>query len=305
MSDLPDLKSMNILLAVDGSEHALEATHLLKDLPCIPHCHLTALMVIVPRLTSFNNYIDRVLNHTKDILTRDGGPDVKTLKLLSANPAEMINDTAQEMKADLIVVGAKGLRATMGILLGGVAQQVVEYATCPVLIVRKPYSGLHKVLLITDGSESSLAATRFLGRFKLPLETQVYLGHIMPPSVTADELADAWIDYMEPMPLPPVEEMSQKIAEQNLLDEQNANRLLDEAEEILRKHKVPVAGRILRRGDAATEILNTIIHEEINLVVAGSRGLSRVRSWLLGSVSRKLVHYAPCSVLVVKGEQAE
>ena len=37
------------------------------------------------------------------------------------------------------------------------------------------------------------------------------------------------------------------------------------------------------------------------LILVGSRGLSGVRSWLLGSLSRKLVHNAPCSVLVVRG----
>ena len=41
--------------------------------------------------------------------------------------------------------------------------------------------------------------------------------------------------------------------------------------------------------------------KNIDLVVVGSRGLSQVGGWLLGSVSRKLVHYAGCSVLIVKG----
>jgi nucleotide-binding universal stress UspA family protein len=40
--------------------------------------------------------------------------------------------------------------------------------------------------------------------------------------------------------------------------------------------------------------------EQVDLVVAGSRGLSPVKAWLLGSVSRKLVHYSDCSVLIVK-----
>jgi nucleotide-binding universal stress UspA family protein len=35
---------------------------------------------------------------------------------------------ADENQPDLIVVGARGLPATLKVLLGGVAQQVVEYA---------------------------------------------------------------------------------------------------------------------------------------------------------------------------------
>ena len=62
------------------------------------------------------------------------------------------------------------------------------------------------------------------------------------------------------------------------------------------------AGQILARGDAATEILERARAETTDLLVAGSRGLSAVRGWWFGSVSRKLVHYAPCSVLIVKDQ---
>jgi nucleotide-binding universal stress UspA family protein len=58
---------------------------------------------------------------------------------------------------------------------------------------------------------------------------------------------------------------------------------------------------VLARGDAATEIITYVNQNKIDLVVVGSRGLSQVGGWLLGSVSRKLVHYAGCSVMIVKG----
>jgi nucleotide-binding universal stress UspA family protein len=48
------------------------------------------------------------------------------------------------------------------------------------------------------------------------------------------------------------------------------------------------------------EIIHYARSNAIDLIACGSRGLSPVASWLLGSVSRKLVHYANCSVLIVK-----
>ena len=81
---------------------------------------------------------------------------------------EQILAITESRKTDLIVMGAKGLRATIGILLGGVAQQVVEYAHCPVLVVRAPYQGLRRILLVTDGSTHSQRAARYLGQFPLP-----------------------------------------------------------------------------------------------------------------------------------------
>jgi len=46
------------------------------------------------------------------------------------------------------------------------------------------------------------------------------------------------------------------------------------------------ASPVLLRGDAASEIIEYVKSHEIDLLAASSRGLSAVRGWLLGSVSR-------------------
>ena len=61
---------------------------------------------------------------------------------------------------------------------------------------------------------------------------------------------------------------------------------------------------VIRSGDAATEILQYAEAREVDLIVTGSRGLSAVKGWLLGSVSRKLIYHSRCSVLVIP-EQME
>lgn len=52
------------------------------------------------------------------------------------NPAEEIITVAAKQRADLIVMGAKGLGTIDRVLLGSVSMQVLQYANCPVLIVR-------------------------------------------------------------------------------------------------------------------------------------------------------------------------
>jgi nucleotide-binding universal stress UspA family protein len=52
------------------------------------------------------------------------------------NPAEEIIKVAGKQSADLIVMGAKGLGTIDRVLLGSVSMQVLEYAHCPVLVVR-------------------------------------------------------------------------------------------------------------------------------------------------------------------------
>ena len=53
-------------------------------------------------------------------------------------------------------------------------------------------------------------------------------------------------------------------------------------------------------GNAAEQIANMANDEKYDLVIIGSRGLSRAKAFLLGSVSDKVIRYSHCPVLVVK-----
>ena len=95
------------------------------------------------------------------------------------------------------------------------------------------------------------------------------------------------------------QQIPQTIERHFVEEERIGEALLETTARSLDERGWKVATKLLR-GDAATEILSHIQERDIDLVVAGSRGLSELRGWLLGSVSRKLIHYADCSVLIVK-----
>ena len=82
-------------------------------------------------------------------------------------------------------------------------------------------------------------------------------------------------------------------------EHQERRRELAEAKEILKGRGIK-AKTVERRGDAATMILEEAEKEGVELVVMGTRGLGSGRRWLLGSVSTKVLHHAPCNVLVVR-----
>jgi nucleotide-binding universal stress UspA family protein len=81
--------------------------------------------------------------------------------------------------------------------------------------------------------------------------------------------------------------------------EAKGNEILNQSIHSLAQSEIHPVSTMLH-GDAATEILNYSKNNMIDIIFVGSRGLSEVSGWLMGSVSRKLVHYASCSVLVVK-----
>lgn len=53
-------------------------------------------------------------------------------------------------------------------------------------------------------------------------------------------------------------------------------------------------------GHPAHEIVREATEEKADLIVMGHRGVSRVERWLMGSVSKRVMTYAPCSVTVVR-----
>ncbi|MDO9129940.1 MAG: universal stress protein [Anaerolineales bacterium] len=287
----------NILLADDGSEHARAAVALLGDLPLPSECLITVFRAFASTQAAEVTLLEEALAQTCSLL-QNKGLQTKS-ELMLGYPAEKIVEYAEEHRPDLIVIGAKGLRATLGILLGGVAQQVVEYACCPVLIVRAPYNSLRRVLLVSDGSAYSQEAVKYLGKFPLPGGVSLHAMHVLQPMpfpIMVAEPSYSGLAMVGPLPVP------EEVAAQRAREEKEGQALLDRMVKNMKTLGL-AATTVLKRGDAATEIIAYAKDQKIDLIVTGSRGLSQFKSWLMGSVSRKLVHYSGCSVLVVRGAQ--
>jgi len=56
-------------------------------------------------------------------------------ELQEGNETESILKVAENCKADLIVMGTRGLGAVKGLLVGSVSRKVIHYAECPVMVV--------------------------------------------------------------------------------------------------------------------------------------------------------------------------
>ena len=56
----------------------------------------------------------------------------------------------------------------------------------------------------------------------------------------------------------------------------------------------------LREGDPASEIVAAAKEGGFDVVVVGHKGAGRVKEMFLGSVSEKMVHLAPCIVVIVR-----
>ena len=287
-------KRLNILLADDGSQHARAAVELLQHISLPQKSKIFVFRAFNSGQIPLIPEMERSLEQTQASLANAGFAAETELHL--GPPVEAILARAHDRKSALIVMGAKGLRSTVSILLGGVAQNVVEHAHCPVLVVRASCQGIHKILLAIDGSPPSVDAARYLGKFPPACQGEVHIMHVLPPAlpaVTVEPYFGPWQAVYVGYP------SLQQSAALRKKETKAGEALLERICRLLRGYGV-ASTKVLARGDAATEIMDYVQKHQIDLVVVGSRGLGQIKGLVMGSVSRKLIHYSGCSVLVVR-----
>ena len=216
---MPQHPTRKILLAVDGSAHAHAASQFVRELPLPDDCQIDIVSVLIPRNAQYHVVLEEVLESTQIELQGHSAIQINT-NLLTGYPAEQIVAFAEEHKPDLVILGARGLRSTLGILLGGVAQQVVEYAPCPVLVVRAPFKGLKNALIATDGSDHSSYALRYLQHCPIPQDVNLHVINVLPPEITPELLGQYWRMDMEISPPILTEQMQEQLQSQNIMEEE-------------------------------------------------------------------------------------
>ena len=136
-----------ILLAVDGSEHALRAAKAAGDLVRSVKAQELRIVIAYEPVPAYmgepnlQKTIDSRMNESQAIF-QEAEKMVGSLPIevqsefIEGQIADAIIDVANTRHSDLIVMGSRGLGRLAGALLGSNSQKVVSEAPCPVLIVR-------------------------------------------------------------------------------------------------------------------------------------------------------------------------
>ena len=136
-----------ILVGVDGSEASVEAAKYATRIATVYDSELIALYVILSDITIFGpetpphvNMLKQqgqeVLDKLKEISINDRKVGIRSELIGSPSAVGGIVGFAEKEKVDLIVIGTRGRSGFKKLLLGSVASGVVNYAHCPVLIVK-------------------------------------------------------------------------------------------------------------------------------------------------------------------------
>lgn len=290
---------MQILFATDGSEDARAAGEWLSGLALPAASRLLVLSVVtlppsaldIPTVRAYYEELRggarAIVERAREALARRW-PDTSG-RVVEGEPREEIPRVAEEWGADLVVVGARGLGAVTGFLLGSVSTAVVHRAPGPVLVVKGRPAGLRKAVIALDGSSHAMAAARFLAALSLaPAPAVRLLAVVEPPRL--------------PLAAPEVLGVPVLSALDELARERRAELagVLAQAEADLSR-SVGAVERSVVMGHPGEEILAAASEPGVDLVVVGARGLGAIKRLVLGSVSERVLHHAPCSVLIVKG----
>lgn len=135
-----------ILLATDGSEHskraAENAIHMAK---CSPEAMMEIIYVVDPNraksetLSNWNSaeFADRRKKRVAEVERRAKEEGVRyEIHFLNGEPGPTIVEYAHKHKADIVILGSRGLNVLQEFVLGSVSHKVAKRANCPVLIVK-------------------------------------------------------------------------------------------------------------------------------------------------------------------------
>ena len=140
----------NIVCAVDGSEHAVLALDYASQMARRDAAELHVAHVVEKILTGRvagqnvrvdEEQIDAKIKKQMNALAAKYGikPTLHMTAGTTGNAARQIAEIADEVAADLIVIGTRGHSAVARVLLGSVTQRLLHIAHCPVLVVPPPH----------------------------------------------------------------------------------------------------------------------------------------------------------------------
>lgn len=205
-------------------------------------------------------------------------------------PADVLLAEANDVGADMIAVGSRGLGVAASALLGSVSATLVDHAACPVLVARGPR--VSRILIATDGSQSSEGIPAVITAWGIFRDSQIDVLSVAPhasPDGGATMLTGI------PGSAPQQSDALHDVDRHRVMAAEMAARLRAAGWR---------AESLVRHGEPAREIEAAAADLGADLIITGSRGLSGLQRLLMGSVAHHVLLHSRCSVLVMRGHVA-
>jgi nucleotide-binding universal stress UspA family protein len=203
----------------------------------------------------------RVILDGAKVRLLDAGLNEVSTRLRHGEIAETIQQF--EEGADLIIVGKRGEAADFAKLhIGSNLERVVRSSQKPVLVAARSFTPVKRFLIAFDGGPSSIKAVDHIAKGKLFIGLECRM--LMVGSETVD-----------------------------------TRKSLDNAAKLLKDQGYAIDATI-EQGQADDLIAKRVEEEDINLVVMGAYGHSRIRSLIIGSTTTEMVRSCKVPVMLFR-----
>lgn len=267
-----------ILVATDGSSFSADAVKVAIAMGVKSGAHLYPFNMVLtnpeyealaPELVEKASKDARV--HLESVVAEAGrqGIDSTILMRSGDRPDVEIVAAAEEIDADLIVMGQQGRRGLARMMVGDATLRVIGSATCSVLSVPVGAGMWHnRILLGTDGSRFADAAALSAARIAHCCAAPITVVSALVPSHSRER-------------------------------QHEGREAVERTTAQLRRDNLDVDGVALP-GEADDVIIKLAKEKHADLIVVGTHGRTGFGKVLLGSVSERVIGKAKCAVLVVK-----
>ncbi|MDX1763881.1 MAG: universal stress protein [bacterium] len=143
-------------------------------------------------------------------------------------------------------------------------------------------SGVRKVLIAIDFSQSSKQALQYASQFFHGCGVEFHVAHIVAdPFIEGSYIPHLSVDKMEKTTEEYAQEALSKFIPGKFMDTESVTT-------------------VVLRGDPYAEIVNYAAEHKVEMIVIGSHGSSPIENMLIGSVADKVIRMSSVPVLVVK-----
>jgi nucleotide-binding universal stress UspA family protein len=182
-----------------------------------------------------------------------------------------------------MIISSHGFSGIGYILLGGTAERVVRHVNCPVLVLNKREDIVvdpRRIVVPVDFSPASIDGLRYALGFAHLFSAEITVMHVISPASLTDWMADGLQGY---------EYEQGERAKSKLSDLEKSVNSPGRSFQTVFRHGVPYH-----------EIVQKAAKAKYDLIILGSNGSGGLVDTLLGSTAERVIHHAPCPVLVVR-----
>jgi len=296
---------MRILVPLDGSDYGKKAVAFLVSRSTLigteQEVHLLNVQSAVPQRAAaklgrdvtqriYQTEADTVLEPARRALAKSGIA-VQT-HADSGHAAVRIAESADDLKADLIVIGAHGYYEFKGLLFRSITHGVLARTKRPVLVLRgarAPRGDALRAGIAVDGSKFGLAAVKFAMRHRdlFGAQARLSLLHVVPDFVMP-VIAD-----LGGMAVPTYSEQEVKV-----LQDRDFDRAVAPARRLLEKARASAA-EVRLTGIPGDEIA-AYAKKNLDVLVVGSHGYGGFKTVVLGSVATRIAAKCDTPLVIVR-----